>query len=394
MSVNVNKEKFYEIAGLLTLALGGFGIGLAELCIMGLLPSIAQDFSISESTAGYLVSGYALAVATGAILLPIIFRGSERKRLLLGLILLFIIGNAISSISSNYLVLLIGRIIAALCHGAFFSVGSVVAADLVPKNKRASAISMMFAGLTLSNVIGTPLGTFLGQMAGWRFTFIVITLIGILTFFGIELFIQKLIPINNKNIKHEIIIFKNSQVWLSTLVSIFTFGGLVGPYTYIAFILTKTSKFQNSTIPWLLLLFGAGTFIGNLIGGRVADHKLDRSLVFIISGLVVVLSFFLITAKLKVFVIICLFLWGLVGYATAPGLQIRLMNYANAAPTLGAGINIAALNIGNALGAWVSGLVLSAGFTSLSPIGIGVIFNIVALIILIISINIQRNKNI
>ncbi|WEV43919.1 MFS transporter [Lactobacillus sp. ESL0684] len=387
----LNYKKSENTVGLLTLGLGGFGIGLAELGIMGLLPNIAESFSISESLAGYLVSGYALAVAVGAILIPLIFRKTERKKLLLGLIILFIIGNALSALSANYLMLLIGRIIAALCHGAFFSVGSVVAAALVPENKKSSAIAIMFAGLTVSNVVGTPLGTFLGQAAGWRITFWAITLIGVLTFIGITFFIQVTVTTEKDlQLSQEIIIFRKPQVWLSTLVSILTFGGLVGPYSYVAFILTKETHFQTSEVPWILLVFGVGTLIGNFIGGKAADHNLDQALLSIILGMVVVLSILFVIIHNQILTIICMFLWGLIGYATAPGLQTRLMNYAAEAPTLGSGVNIAALNVGNAVGAWLGGLTIEAGFGAASPLGVGVILNIGALIILTISVFLNK----
>lgn len=389
----LSHKNFQSSAGLLTLSLGGFGIGLSELCIMGLLPNIAQSFSVNESLAGYLVSGYALAVAVGAILIPLVFRKSDRKKLLLGLVLLFIIGNTISALSSNYSMLLFGRIITASCHGAFFSVGSVVAADLVPVHKKASAIAIMFAGLTISNVVGTPLGTFLGQSMGWRITFWANTLIGILVFMGIIIFIRTSIAAEiHSKLNQEFIIFHKPQVWLSTLVSVLTFGGLVGPYTYIAFILTKESHFQGLEIPWLLLLFGVGTFIGNLIGGKAADRNVDQALICFVSSLIVILGIFFITVHNQILAIICMFLWGLIGYATAPGLQIRLMAYAAEAPTLGAGVNIAALNIGNAFGAWLGGLAIAAGLSSAAPLGVGVFLNIGALIFLIISLSLKKGQ--
>lgn len=248
-------------AGLIALALGGFGIGLTEFGIVRLLPEIAADFAVTESVAGLLVSGYALAVAVGAIALTAAFSRAERKKVLLGLVILFIVGNAISALAPTYTFMLIGRIIAALCHGGFFGVGAVVAASMVEDKKKAGAISRMFADLTVANVVGIPFGTFIGQQFGWRSTFWVITALGIITFLGIQFLVQRSPATQTLGLRAELGVLRRPQVLLSVLVSILTFGGLVGAYTYIAFTLTNVSGFATSTVPWLLLLFGAGTFI-------------------------------------------------------------------------------------------------------------------------------------
>ena len=236
-------------AGLLALALGGFGIGLTEFGIVGLLPEIAADFAVTESVAGYLVSGYALAVAFGAIALTVAFSRAERKKVLLGLVILFITGNLVSALAPTYAAMLIGRIIAALCHGGFFGVGAVVAASMVEDKKKAGAISLMFAGLTVANVVGIPFGTFVGQQLGWRATFWVITAIGIVTFFGIQLLVQSSSAPKNAGVRSELGVLRRPQVLLSAAVSILTFGGVVGAYTYIAFTLTEVSGFRDQHRP-------------------------------------------------------------------------------------------------------------------------------------------------
>lgn len=354
--------------GLLALALGGFGIGLTEFGIVGLLPEVATDLQVSGSTAGYLVSAYALSVAVGAIVLTAAISRLDRKKSLVTLMVLFIAGNLISALAPSYGVLMTGRLVAALCHGAFFGIGAVVATDMVAVNKRASAIALMFGGLTVATVIGVPLGTFLGQQAGWRSTFWALTVIGVITMIAIQL----LVPATGKpaatSLRAEVRIFRRSQVWISVLLSVLTFGSVIGAFTYIAFVLTDVTHFAASTVPWLLVLFGVGTFIGNLVGGKLADRSLSGSLIATVALLTVVLVVFALTAHSTVMTLVSLFLLGAVGLATAPGLQTRVMTYAEDAPTLASGANIAALNIGNAIGAWIGGLAIAAGLGYVSPL--------------------------
>jgi len=354
--------------GLLALALGGFGIGLTEFGIVGLLPEVATDLQVSGSTAGYLVSAYALSVAVGAIVLTAAISRLDRKKSLVTLMVLFIAGNLISALAPSYGVLMTGRLVAALCHGAFFGIGAVVATDMVAVNKRASAIALMFGGLTVATVIGVPLGTFLGQQAGWRSTFWALTVIGVITMIAIQL----LVPATGKpaatSLRAEVRIFRRSQVWISVLLSVLTFGSVIGAFTYIAFVLTDVTHFAASTVPWLLVLFGVGTFIGNLVGGKLADRSLSGSLIATVALLTVVLVVFALTAHSTVMTLVSLVLLGAVGLATAPGLQTRVMTYAEDAPTLASGANIAALNIGNAIGAWIGGLAIAAGLGYVSPL--------------------------
>lgn len=368
---------------LIALAVGGFGIGLTEFGIVGLLPEIAATFSVSESVAGYLVSGYALSVALGALGITAAVRRVERKRVLLGLVVLFILGNLISAIAPTYAVMLLGRVVAALCHGAFFAVGAVVAADLVPANRKASAISLMFAGLTVANVVGIPFGTFVGQHFGWRATFWTITAIGVITFAGIQLLLARSLPSPSDGLRSEFRALLRPRVLFASAVSILTFGAVVGAYTYIAFTLTRVSGFATSIVPWLLLLFGIGTFIGNLAGGRLADRSLDRSLQLILAALIATLAGFALTATIPWTTTLAMFFLGAVGFATAPGLQLRIMHVAGEAPTVASGANIAALNIGNAFGAWLGGLAIAAGFGFVSPLWVGATLATAALLLLV-----------
>ncbi|WP_410608009.1 MFS transporter [Amycolatopsis sp. lyj-109] len=368
--------------GLLALALGGFGIGLTEFGIVGLLPQVAADFGVTEPVAGYLVSGYALSVAVGAIALTLAITRFDRKKVLLGLMVLFIAGNLISAVAPNYSVMLLGRIVAALCHGAFFSVGAVVAAEMVPENKKASAIALMFGGLTVANVLGVPLGTLLGQQLGWRSTFWAITVIGVITMIGIWILVPRPEAVARTSVLGELGVFRRPQVWVSAAITVLSYGGMFGAFTYIAFTLTEVSGFATSTVPWLLVLFGVGMFAGNFIGGKAADRALDKSLIVILALLTAVLVLFALTAHSQVLTMISLFLMGTVGLATAPGLQLRIMRYADDAPTMASGTNIAAFNIGNALGAWLGGLALAAGLGFVSPLWVGAAVNVVGLAVL------------
>ncbi|MBB5077293.1 MFS transporter [Nonomuraea endophytica] len=368
--------------GLLALALGGFGIGLTEFGIIGLLPEVAADFGVSEQAAGYLVSGYALSVAAGALALTAATARFDRKKVLLALMVLFIVGNLTSALATAYGTMMIGRVVAALCHGAFFGVGSVVAADMVPEGRRAGAIALMFGGLTAANVLGVPLGTLLGQQLGWRATFWAITVIGVVALAGIHLLVPSAPPPARTGLRGELAAFRRPQVWLSAAVTVLAFGGMFGAFTYIAFTLTEVTGFAAATVPWLLVLFGAGTFAGNYAGGKLADRALTPSLAAILAALTVVLAVFALTAGSKPMTVLSLLLMGAVGLATAPGLQVRIMSHAQDAPTLASGANIAAFNVGNALGAWLSGLALAGGLGFVAPLWVGAAVTAAGLVVL------------
>ncbi|MBK4346117.1 MFS transporter [Lacisediminihabitans changchengi] len=373
--------------GLIALAIGGFGIGLTEFVIAGLLPEVAADFHVNEAAAGWLISGYALSVAVGAILITAAVTRVPRKTALIGLMVLFIAGNLISALAPTYGVMLLGRIVAALCHGAFFGIGSVVAGTLVKPEKKASAISIMFTGLTLANVLGVPFGTFLGQALGWRSTFFAITIIGVIALLGIVVLVPKPTEANAhvSNLRGELSAFRAGQVWLSIAVTVLGFGGMFGAFTYIAYTLTRVSGFPSGAVPWLLILFGVGLFVGNLVGGKAAERRLDRTLIVLLIGLTIVLVAFALTATYPIAVIVALLLMGAFGFGTVPGLQTRVMLYASSAPTLASSANISAFNIGNALGAWIGGLTISAGLGFTSPLWAGAAITAGAVIVMVIA---------
>lgn len=375
--------------GLIALALGGFGIGLTEFVIMGLLPQVAADFHVTEATAGWLISGYALAVVVGALGLTAAVTRFERKPVLAVLMVLFIAGNLVSAIAPDYSLMMIGRIIAALAHGAFFGIGAVVAASMVAPNKKAGAIAIMFTGLTAANVLGVPFGTMLGQAAGWRSTFWAITVIGVLALAGILALVprtgsgESAAGSASGGLRGELRAFRSGQVWLSILVTILGYGGMFGAFTYIAFTLTEVTGFSAATVPWLLILFGVGLFIGNTLGGKAADKNVDRTLVVVLAILVVVLVLFALTAGNQPVTIATMVLLGGFGFATVPGLQMRVMKYASSAPTLASGANIGAFNVGNALGAWLGGVTITAGLGYTSPIWAGAGITLLGLAVMV-----------
>lgn len=374
--------------GLIALAIGAFGIGLTEFVIMGLLPEVAADFSVTEASAGWLISGYALSVVVGALLLTAATTRLPRKPVLLGLLVLFIAGNVLTALSPDYGVAMAGRIVAALSHGAFFGIGSVVAADLVAPEKKARAIAIMFTGLTAANVFGVPFGTFLGQQFGWRSTFWVISVIGVVALVGIGALVRAPRGVGaGVSLRQELSAFRSGQVWLSLLVTILAYGGMFGAFTYIAYTLTSVTGFASAAVPWLLVLFGLGLVAGNAIGGRLADRSVDRTLLWFIAALAAVLVAFGLLAGSQPATMVILVLMGGFGFGTVPALQSRIMHYAGGAPTLASGANIGAFNVGNALGAWAGGVGISAGLGYTSPIWIGAALTTSALGVMLVAVH-------
>ncbi|HET9634202.1 MAG TPA: MFS transporter [Terrabacter sp.] len=379
--------------GLIALALGGFGIGLTEFVIAGLLSTVAGDMGVTIPVAGYLISGYALAVVVGALALTPLLSSWHPKRALLALMVLFVAGNALSAAATGYGLLLTGRVVAALAHGAFFGIGSVVAASLVAPDRKAGAISIMFGGLTLANVLGVPLGTFVGQQWGWRATFAVIAVVGVLAFAGIA----ALVPAGPAHstgasdgartggLRAELAAFRNRQVWFSLGMTVLVFGGMFGAFMYVEPLLTRVTGFDESAVPWLLVLFGIGLFTGNLLGGRWADRALARTLTALTLALAVSLVAFALLAGSRLGAAAMLLSMGFFGFATVPGLQMRVLAHASGAPTMASSANIAAFNVGNFLGVWVSGLTIAAGLGWTSPLWVGAGFATLGLGVLLLA---------
>ncbi|EYT79957.1 MFS transporter [Streptomyces sp. Tu 6176] len=375
---------------LLALAIGAFGIGTTEFVIMGLLPEVAGDFGVSIPTAGLLVTGYALGVMLGAPLMTVLGTKISRKRMLMLLMGLFIAGNLLSALAPSFSVMLIGRVVASLAHGAFFGIGSVVAAELVAPGKRAGAIAMMFTGLTVANVVGVPLGTLVGQSAGWRVTFAAVAALGGVGLAGIARLVPDLPRPEGVRLRHELAAFKNAQVLLAMAMTVLGFGGVFAAITYIAPMMTRVAGFSDGSVTWLLVLFGLGMVGGNLVGGRFADRALMPLLYVSLGALALVLALFTVTAHNKIAAAVTVVLIGALGFATVPPLQKRVLDQAHGAPTLASAVNIGAFNLGNALSAWIGGLVIAAGFGYTAPNWVGAALAAGALVLAVVSAALER----
>jgi DHA1 family inner membrane transport protein len=375
---------------LLALAIGAFGIGTTEFVVMGLLPQIGDSFDVTVPTAGLLVTGYALGVVAGAPLMTVLGTRIPRKRMLMLLMGLFVIGNTVSALAPDFGVMLAGRIIASLAHGAFFGIGSVVAADLVAPQKKAGAIALMFTGLTVANVIGVPLGTLVGQHLGWRATFLFIAGLGVVGLFGVARLIPEQTRAEDVRLRDELAVLRNPQVLLAMAMTVLGFGGVFAAITYVAPMMTAVAGFADGSVTWLLALFGLGMVVGNLVGGRYADRSLMRMLYVALGALAAVLALFTVTAHDKVAATVTVFLIGALGFATVPPLQKRVLDQAAGAPTLASALNIGAFNLGNALAAWVGGLVISAGFGYTAPNWVGAAFAVAALGLAVLSSALER----
>ncbi|MCK1819023.1 MFS transporter [Streptomyces sp. XM83C] len=377
---------------LLALAIGAFGIGTTEFVIMGVLPEVADDFGVTIPTAGWLVSGYALGVVLGAPLLTVLGTKVSRKKMLMFLMALFVVGNALSALAPAFGIMLIGRIVASLAHGAFFGIGSVVAADLVAPQKKASAISLMFMGLTVANIVGVPLGTRIGQAAGWRVTFLLVASLGIVGLLGVARLVPEKGRPEGADVRAEFAAFRNVQVWLAMAMTVFGYGGVFAAITYITPMMTDVAGYSAGAVTWLLVLFGGGMFAGNLIGGRFADRALMPMLFGSLGALSLALLLFTATAHDKVLAAITLTLIGALGFATVPPLQKWVLDQASAAPTLASAANIGAFNLGNALAAWLGGIVIAAGLGYTSPNWVGSLLSGFALLLSLVAAALHRRR--
>ncbi|MGW0546887.1 MFS transporter [Streptomyces altiplanensis] len=378
---------------LLALAIGAFGIGTTEFVIMGLLPEVATDFGVSIPTAGYLVSGYALGVVLGAPLMSVLGTRISRKRMLMLLMGLFIAGNLLSALAPSFGVMLTGRVVASLAHGAFFGIGSIVAADLVAPEKKAGAIAMMFTGLTVANVVGVPLGTFIGQSYGWRLTFAAVAALGVIGLAGVARLVPETPKPEGVRLRHELAAFRNVQVLLAMAMTVLGFGGVFAAITYLAPMMTGVAGYSAGSVTWLLVLFGLGMVGGNLVGGKFADRALMPLLYVSLGALAVVLALFTVTAHHQIAAAVTIVLIGALGFATVPPLQKRVLDQAAGAPTLASAVNIGAFNLGNALAAWLGGLVIAAGLGYTAPNWVGAVLAASALGLAFLSGALERRTD-
>ena len=347
---------------LLALALSAFAIGTTEFVIVGLLPSVAVDTGTSLSQAGLLVTGYALGVALGAPPLAALAARASPYKALLGLMLLFIVGNALCAVAPGYGWLMAGRIVASLTHGAFFGLGATVAASLVAAQRRSAAIALMFSGLTLANVLGVPAGAWIGQHAGWRATFWSVTGLGVLALCALSTLVPRSLRLQAASDHGPgwALLRRPRLVGALTLTAL-GFGGIFATLTFLSPLLQTASGFSASQVNGLLLLFGLGLTVGNLLGGWAADRWPRSSMFVILATLATVELALHLALRSQPLVVACLLLWGIAAFATAPGLQSRVLGEAPDAPALASTLNIAAFNLGNAGAAWLGGEALRHG---------------------------------
>lgn len=376
---------------LIALAFGGLTIGITEFVIMGLLPDIASDMRVSIPVAGYLISAYALGVVVGAPLLVVLGRNQAPKKMLLILALMLAVFNALSIIAPNYELLFASRFLSGLPHGAFFGVGAVVASRLADKGKEAQAIAIMFSGLTLANLIGVPIGTYIGHHFVWRYTFILIAIIGFLTLFLIYLWMPNLEKEKAVNMKQQLAFFKKNEAWLIIGISAIGFGGLFAWISYIAPLLIKVSNFDAEDVSTILVLAGFGMVIGNFVGGKLADKFLPGPTVIFLLGIMVIdllLVYFL--SSNQYMSLLLTFTTGAISFAVIAPVQMLMIRTAKGSEMLASAALQGSFNVGNALGAFLGGLPLKAGYSYASPNLVGVGMAFVGMLITFVLI--QQNK--
>ncbi|MDR6433413.1 MFS transporter [Brucella pseudogrignonensis] len=378
------------------LTIAAYAIGTTEFVIVGLLPTVASDLHISLPLAGLIVSVYALGVTFGAPVLTALTGRVERKPLLLGLMALFVVGNAVAAVSPNYALLLVARVLAAFAHGVFFSVGATIAADLVPQDRRGSAIAMMFMGLTVAIVTGVPLGTYIGQVFGWRATFWAVAALGIVAFLAI----LTLLPNNLKkaapaNILDQLKVLSSGRLLIVFAMTALGYGGTFVAFTYLAPILQQMTGFSEKSVSLVLVLYGVAIALGNMAGGRIANKNPVKALIGLFALQALVLIMLTFTAVSPLPAILTLALLGFLQFANVPGLQLYVVKLAQehrpGAVDVASALNIAAFNLGIAIGAWLGGLVVESSLGLGSTPWVGAILVTIALILTIWSSYLDQN---
>ncbi|MFJ1805424.1 MULTISPECIES: MFS transporter [unclassified Streptomyces] len=367
---------------LLALAVGAFGIGTTEFVMMGLLPDVADDLHVSIPTAGHLVSSYALGVVIGAPLLAAVTARMSRRTVLISLMGLFVVGNTLSAFAPGYDSLLAARFLSGLPHGAFFGVGAVVATNMVAPERKARSVSLMFLGLTVANIAGVPVATLMGQHLGWRATFLGVGVIGLAAIASLAL----LIPRDHGQapavgLRRELAALRSLPVWLALGTTVAGFGALFSAYSYITPMLTDSAGYADSSVTLLLALFGVGATIGNLLGGRLADHAMRPTLFAGLTSLAVVLALFPLLMTTAWGGALAVVLLGVAAFVAGSPLNLMVMEKATAGPSLASSANQAAFNMANAGGAWIGGLALAAGFGATSPALAGAVLAVLGLIV-------------
>lgn len=377
---------------LIALSFGGLTIGITEFVMMGLLPDIASDMKVTIPVAGYLISSYALGVVIGAPLLVILGRNFPPKKMLLILAAMLTVFNALSIIAPSYNFLFASRFLSGLPHGAFFGVGAVVASRLADKGKEAQAIAIMFSGLTLANLIGVPIGTYIGHHFIWRYTFVLIAIVGLLTFFLIGWWMPKLEKGETVNMKEQLQFFKRTEAWLIIGITAIGFGGLFAWISYIAPLLINVSKFSEGDVSSILILAGLGMVVGNFVGGKLADKyspaPTTLALLFVMSIDLILVYFFSSNQYVSLFLT---FLTGAISFSVIAPIQMLMIRTAKGAEMIASASLQGSFNIGNALGAFLGGLPLAAGYSFASPNLIGVGMSVIGMLITLTLMRVRKS---
>ncbi|HEX4978308.1 MAG TPA: MFS transporter [Nocardioides sp.] len=376
---------------ILALAMGGFAIGTTEFVTMGVLPEIAAGVGVSIPAAGHVISAYALGVVVGAPVIAILGARLPRRGLLVALMSAFAVANAASAVAGDYGQLVLARFLSGVPHGAYFGLASLVAAGLVAPERRGRAVSRMMLGLPVATVVGVPAGTWMGQELGWRTTYGAVTLIAALTVVLVLVLVPARPGDKDATGRRELRAFASSQVWLTLLVGAVGFGGMFAVYSYIAPTVTDVAGLPASRVPLYLLSFGLGALLGTELGGRLADWSVLRSLVLASAAMGTMLALFTVTAADFWAGVATVFVVSAMGGVLVVNLQLRLMLVAGSAQTLGAALNHASLNVANALGAWLGGLVIAAGFGYTATSWVGAGLSLAGLLVLAVSVALHRH---
>lgn len=348
-------------AALLALAIGAFAIGTTEFTPMGLLPVIADGVQVSIPTAGMLVSAYAVGVMAGAPVMTLLFSRFGKRAALMSLMLIFTIGNLLSAFAPSYTTLLLSRLITSLNHGAFFGIGAVVAASVVPREKQASAIAAMFMGLTLANIGGVPAATWIGQQVGWRLAFGGTAVLGLVTIAALWMALPKGEPGVRPDVRRELKVLTRPEVLLAMGTTVLGAGAMFALYTYVAPVLAEITHASPGFVAFALVLIGVGFTLGNTLGGRLADWSLDGATKLILGALAIVMALLPLALTTHVGAAIGLVVWGAAAFGIVPPVQMRVMQAAAQAPGLASSVNVGAFNLGNAVGAALGGAVIGQG---------------------------------
>ena len=375
---------------LLALALGGFAIGTTEFVTMGLLPEVAAGVGISIPTAGHVVSAYAAGVVVGAPLLAALGAKVPRKTMLLWLMAAFAVANLASALATTYPVLMAARFASGLPHGAFFGLGALVAASMVPFHRRTWAVSMMLVGLTVANVVGVPLTTKLGQDLGWQWPYAAVGVIALLTVAAVWRWVPFYAVTGEESVRAELRALHRPQVWLALGIGTVGFGGMFATYAYISPTMTELTGLAPAAIPLVLGLYGIGMTVGALLSGRVARGGLLRGIILTLGTIAVMLALFGFAAHQPVLALVWVFLLGLLPSILVPMLQTRLMDVAHEGQSLAAALNHSTLNVANALGAWLGSVVLAAGLGYEWPSRVGALLAVLGVGIAVVSALAER----